>query len=119
MRQAGAMLSALDLARRIAADELNPAAVVDLCAAAIAAREREIAAFTVLDIDGARRRAEAAGAALAASPLRGLPVAIKDICDTADFRTEYGSPIYRGHRLAADAAVPILRNSLVDLPGGW
>ena len=33
------MLSALDLARRIEAGELTPAAVVDLCAQAIAAHE--------------------------------------------------------------------------------
>ena len=39
------MLSALGLARRIEAGELNPAAVVDLCAEAIAAREAEIGAF--------------------------------------------------------------------------
>jgi Asp-tRNA(Asn)/Glu-tRNA(Gln) amidotransferase A subunit family amidase len=99
------MLSALDLARRIEAGTLNPAAMLDLCAAAIAAREREIGAFTVLDIDGARRHAAIAGAALAASPLRGLPVGIKDVFDTADFPTEYGSPIYRDNRPATDAAV--------------
>lgn len=99
------MLSALDLARRIDQGALTPAAVVDLCAAAIAAREPEIGAFTVLDIEGARRQAASAAAALAATPLRGLPVGFKDIFDTADFPTEYGSPIYRGHRPAADAAV--------------
>jgi Asp-tRNA(Asn)/Glu-tRNA(Gln) amidotransferase A subunit family amidase len=42
---------------------------------------------------------------LAASPLRGLPVGIKDIMDTVDFPTEYNSPIYRGHRPVADASV--------------
>ncbi|MFL4967539.1 MAG: amidase [Xanthobacteraceae bacterium] len=99
------MLSALDLARRIEAGELTPAAVIDLCAAAIAARDGEIGAFVALDIDAARRRATDFAAALTAGPLRGLPVGFKDIFDTADFPTEYGSPIYRGHRPAADAAV--------------
>jgi len=99
------MLSALDLARRIDAGELTPAKVVDLCAAAIAACEPEVGAFVTLDIEGARRRAQAESAILSASPLRGLAVGIKDIFDTADFPTEYGSPIYRGHRPAADAAV--------------
>ena len=46
------MLSALDLARQIEAGALTPRAVVDMCAAAIAARESEIGAFTVLDIEG-------------------------------------------------------------------
>src|SRR5215208_816898 len=97
------MLSAVDLARRIERGELSSAAVVDLCAQAIAAREPEIGAFTALDIEAARRNAQASG--LARLPLRGLPVGMKDIFDTVDFPTAYGSPIYAGHRPKADAAV--------------
>jgi len=100
------MLAALDLARRIEAGALTPRAVVDLCAKAIAEREAEIGAFVVLDIDAARRLAERAG--LAQLPLCGLPVGVKDIYDTADFPTEYGSPIYAGHRPRADAAMVVL-----------
>jgi hypothetical protein len=37
-------------------------------------------------------------------PLHGLPVGVKDIIDTADLPTGYGSPIWRGHRPARDAA---------------
>jgi len=99
------MLSALDLARRVANGELAPAALVEICTAAIAAREDEIGAFTALDVEASRECARNDAAALAAAPLRGLPVGFKDIFDTADFPTEYGSPIYRGHRPAADAAV--------------
>jgi Asp-tRNA(Asn)/Glu-tRNA(Gln) amidotransferase A subunit family amidase len=106
------MLSALDLTRRIEAGELDPPAVVDLCAEAIAAREAEIGAFASLDLEGARRRAK--DATLAALPLRGLPVGLKDIIDTADFPTEYGTPIYQGNRPAADAAVV----SMVRRAGG-
>ena len=95
------MLSALDLARRIEAGELKPRAVVEMCAQAIAAREQEVGAFTVLDIEGARRTADA----LAAKPLHGLPVGMKDIFDTVDFPTSYGSPIYAGHRPKTDAAM--------------
>ena len=95
------MLSALDLARRIEAGELKPSAVIDRCAEAIAAREHEIGAFTVLDIDSARRAADG----LAAMPLRGLPVGMKDIFDTVDFPTAYGSAIYAGHRPKTDAAL--------------
>src|SRR5262249_30042355 len=58
-----------------------------------------------LDLEGARRIAEREGKALAAKPLRGLPVGIKDIFDTTDFPTEYGSPIYAGNRPSADAAL--------------
>ena len=51
------MLSALDLARRIEGGELTPRAAVELCAEAIAEREKDIGAFVTLDLDGARRAA--------------------------------------------------------------
>ena len=97
-----AMLSALDLVRRIETGELKPRAVVELCAEAIAEREPEVGAFVALDLDAARRSAE--DPRLAATPLRGLAVAFKDIFDTADFPTQYGSPIYSGYRPRADAS---------------
>jgi Asp-tRNA(Asn)/Glu-tRNA(Gln) amidotransferase A subunit family amidase len=100
------MLSALDLARRIEAGELTPRAALDLGAEAIAAREKEIGAFVALDLDAARRAAD--DKRVAATPLRGLTVAFKDIFDTADLPTQYGSPIYRGHRPGADASVVAL-----------
>ncbi|MCY4393623.1 MAG: amidase [Rhodospirillaceae bacterium] len=37
-------------------------------------------------------------------PLAGVPVGVKDIFATADYPTEYGSPIYKGYRPRADAA---------------
>jgi Asp-tRNA(Asn)/Glu-tRNA(Gln) amidotransferase A subunit family amidase len=100
------MLSALDLARAIEAGTLAPGAVVDLCADATARREAEIGAFVALDVAAARRSAEQAD--LPAKPLRGLPVGIKDIFDTADLPTQYGSPIYAGHQPKADAALVAL-----------
>jgi len=104
------MLSALDLARRVELGELTPRAVVELCAEAIAAREAEVKAFVTLDLDAARHVADAAG--LASLPLRGLPVAFKDIYDTAELPTQYGSPIYAGYRPRADAsAVVMTRNA--------
>jgi len=102
------MLSALDLARRIDAGALTPAAVIDLCAEAIAAREAEIGAFTALDIDAARRRAVKTTDALKATPLRGLPVGFKDLFDTVDFPTEYGTAIHAGHRPRADASLVVM-----------
>jgi Asp-tRNA(Asn)/Glu-tRNA(Gln) amidotransferase A subunit family amidase len=99
-------LSALDLARAIEAGTVTPGAVVDLCAEAIARHEPEIGAFAALDIAAARRGAVQAD--LPGTPLRGLPVGIKDIFDTADFPTEYGSPIYAGHRPKGDAALVAL-----------
>ena len=103
-------MPALDLVRRIEAGELTPRAVADLCAEAIGTREKEVGAFVALDLDAARRAA--ADPRLAATPLRGLPIAFKDIYDSADFPTEYGSPIYGGYRPRADAtAVALARRA--------
>ncbi|CAA0128684.1 Putative amidase AmiD [Starkeya nomas] len=38
-------------------------------------------------------------------PLAGLPVAVKDLFDTADMPTAYGSASYAGHRPVRDAAI--------------
>jgi Asp-tRNA(Asn)/Glu-tRNA(Gln) amidotransferase A subunit family amidase len=104
------MLSALDLVRRMEDGELTPRAAIELCAEVIAARENEVGAFVALDLDAARRAA--ADPHLAATPLRGLPLAFKDIYDTADFPTQYGSPIYAGYRPRADAtAVALARRA--------
>jgi Asp-tRNA(Asn)/Glu-tRNA(Gln) amidotransferase A subunit family amidase len=86
--------------------------VIDLCAEAIAAREADIGAFAHLDIARARQQAQASPDRLRAGALRGLPVGVKDIFDTAGLPTEYGSPIYAGHRPVADAAlVSLLRRA--------
>jgi len=100
------MLSALDLAGRTEHGDITPRAAIELCAAAIAAREPEIGAFVALDLDAARRAAD--DPRLAATPLRGLPMAFKDIFDTADFPTQYGSPIYKGYRPPADSTAVAL-----------
>jgi len=106
------LLSALDLARRVEAGELTPEGIVDLCAAAISAREDDVGAFTYLDVEGARAHARKDAARLSASPLRGLPVGLKDIYDTHDMPTEYGSAAYKGHRPASDAStVTMLRRA--------
>ena len=97
------MLSALDFARRLESGELTPALAVELCANSIAKTEGDVGAFVTLDLDGARKAAQAEG--LKGKPLRGLPVALKDIFDTADMPTEYGSKLYAGHRPKTDATM--------------
>jgi amidase len=49
--------------------------------------------------------------------LHGIPIGIKDIFDTYDMPTEYGSPIHAGHRPAVDAASVTLarRHGMVPL----
>ena len=110
------MLSALGLARAIEAGELTPAQVVDRCADPIAQREGEVGAFAALDVEGARKAAQAPGRK--DTPLRGLPVGLKDIFDTADMPTEYGSSIYPGHRPRYDASLVALIRRAGGIPIG-
>ena len=96
------MLSALDLAEALDAGDLSPSGVVELIAEAVEARESAICAFAHLDLDRLRMEARAARPA---GQLSGLPVAFKDIIDTAEMPTGYGSPIYAGWQPRADAAI--------------
>jgi amidase len=83
----GGTVSAEELVRAHLAriERVNPAvnAIVTVTAARALAAAR----------DADRRRAQ--GAAL--PPLHGLPIAHKDLVDTAGVRTTYGSPSYRDH----------------------
>jgi Asp-tRNA(Asn)/Glu-tRNA(Gln) amidotransferase A subunit family amidase len=97
------MLSALGLVRAIDGGEMTPAQALELCAEAIEAREAEIGAFAALDLDAARKAVQPPGAK--SKPLHGLPVGVKDIFDTADLPTEFGSTIYKGHQPKYDAAL--------------
>jgi Asp-tRNA(Asn)/Glu-tRNA(Gln) amidotransferase A subunit family amidase len=93
------MISLAELQRRIDADELSADAALAQSLEAIGAHEETIGAFA--------RRAENPRAA-STGPLRGIAVGIKDIIDTANLPTEMGSPIYRGFRPRADAAVVMM-----------
>ena len=73
------------------------------CLARIAQREPEVQAWEVMAQD-ALERARRIDAQPQRPLLCGVPVGIKDLIDTADLPTTYGSPIYAGHRPAADAA---------------
>ena len=75
----------------------------------IEAREPSIRAWAYLDKDGAMEAAARADAARRSGrslgPLHGLPVAVKDIIDTADMPTEFGARLHAGRRPSADATI--------------
>ncbi len=97
-------LAAREAAARIAAGELTAQALVQSCLERIAAREPAVGAWAYLDPDQAMAEARARDQAAARGPLHGVPIGVKDIMDTADMPTGYGSRAYRGFRPAADAA---------------
>ena len=102
-------LTALEAAERIAGGDLSAADYVDACLARIEATDDKVRAFIHLDPEEALRQARALderrrnGKPL--GPLHGVPVAIKDIFDTADYPTECGSPLLKGRRPTHDCTM--------------
>src|SRR5258706_9384103 len=97
-------LGALEAARRLAAREITAEQLARACLERIAERESTVGAWIHLDPDAVLAQARGLDAGAVRGPLHGLPIGVKDIIDTADMPTGYGSPIYAGHRPAADAA---------------
>jgi Asp-tRNA(Asn)/Glu-tRNA(Gln) amidotransferase A subunit family amidase len=97
-------LGACEVALRIAERKLTAEALVAACLDRIAAREGVVGAWQYLDPEQALAEARRRDRKPPRGPLHGVPIAVKDLIDTADMPTAYGSPIYRGHRPAADAA---------------
>lgn len=63
-----------------------------------------ILAFRSIDDAAVERRAKELDTATGGS-LRGVIVGVKDVIDTVDSPTGYGSPLFAGHQPSADAAV--------------
>ena len=102
-------LPATVLARLVESGELTAEAVMRSCLDRIAEREPVIRAWAHLDRDAALAAARASDKAGRGGFLKGVPFGIKDIFDTADMPTGYGSPIYTGCRpgfTASAASLP-------------
>ncbi|MBV9815520.1 MAG: amidase, partial [Alphaproteobacteria bacterium] len=101
-------LSATSLVRSIEGGELTAEAVLHSCFERIEEREPLLRAWSHLAAETALAAARAADKARLTTLLRGVPFGIKDIFDTADMPTTYGSPIYVGCRPASDASAAAL-----------
>ncbi|EFL90862.1 amidase [Ahrensia sp. R2A130] len=97
-----APLRAQDIARQIERGELSATAALRLGDEATAEREADLNIYSHRNPDTEPDK----------GPLAGIAVGVKDIFDTADALTCYGSPIYEDHVPAADAAlVSMLRRA--------
>lgn len=102
-------LTAADAARAVRDGTASSEELVAACLERIRQADSAIQAWAHLDpqhalaqarvFDQMRRAGEAIG------PLHGVPVGIKDIVDTADLPTEFGSLIHAGRTPAHDATV--------------
>ena len=102
-------LSSVEMRRRIGTKEISPVELVEASIARIEALNPAVNAIAATDF--ARARKIAMGVESAARKgeqlglLHGLPTGIKDLHETAGLLTTYGSPLYRSHVPAHDAAM--------------
>jgi Asp-tRNA(Asn)/Glu-tRNA(Gln) amidotransferase A subunit family amidase len=89
----------------------SPRALLETCLARIAERDGEVRAFVHLADKEARVAADAATQRYRAgrplSSIDGVPIALKDIFETADMPTGFGSPIFDGWSGGRDSAVAL------------
>jgi amidase len=98
---------AVALARMIRARELSAAELLEAVLARIEVVNPSVNAIVTLAVEQARATAADLDARAArgsfAGPLHGLPIAIKDVAETAGIRTTFGSPIFASYVPSFDA----------------
>ncbi len=101
-------LSINDLAPLLARGEVSPVEVTESLLGRIAQQDGSLNAYITVDEDGARAQAKEAEARLArgeATPLTGIPLALKDVIVTRGLRTTCGSRILENFVPPYDATV--------------
>src|SRR5215510_13672969 len=92
-------LSSVELRRRIGTKEISPVELLETCLERIEEVNPAVNAVTAMSLKRARQEAKAAETAArrgeALPLLHGLPTGIKDLEETQDLLTTYGSPLYR------------------------
>lgn len=81
---------------------MSVTADLEACLGRIAAQDGALKSFITVGADSARLAAAALDAAETRLPLHGLLLGVKDLADTAEMRTTYGSSLYANHRPASD-----------------
>ena len=96
---------ARDIAAASRCGDVTVVSTAEATLARIAEVDPTLEAFVAVDADAVLASARELDAMEPVGPLHGVPVALKDIIDTADLPTSYGSPIYAKHRPTSDAVV--------------
>ena len=106
-----AELTASQAAQEIASGNLTATALMESLLARVDERESVVKAWAHLDKDQALSAARASDTS-GSGPLKGIPLGVKDIIDTADMPSRYGSPIYKDNQPHSDATcVQMVRNA--------
>lgn len=96
--------TACELVQQISKNNLTVEQVARACLDHIAEREPTVQAWQHIDPTQVIQQAQLLDRGPARGVMHGVPVGVKDIIDTADLPTEYGTPIHVGHRPNKDAA---------------
>ena len=103
-----AALSLSEAAADIREGRITSAELVGDCLKRVEEVDAKVQAWAFLDRDHAMRQAEAADEhrrhGRDTGPLHGVPIGIKDIFDTGDMPTEFGSALWAGRTPRRDAA---------------
>jgi Asp-tRNA(Asn)/Glu-tRNA(Gln) amidotransferase A subunit family amidase len=101
-------LSLVDAAAGIREGRITSTELVEACLARVEEVDGKVQAWAFLDRDHALAQAKAADEhrmhGRPTGPLHGVPVGVKDIFDTGDYPTEFGSPLWAGRTPRRDAA---------------
>jgi Asp-tRNA(Asn)/Glu-tRNA(Gln) amidotransferase A subunit family amidase len=102
------MLSFHDVVAKFRAGADSPRAYLERCIERIDALDSFVMAFAFLNFERARKAADESGVRYKAGrplgPIDGMPVGIKDLIETYDMPTEFGSELFHGHQPLTDAA---------------
>ena len=86
----------------------TPRDYLERCLEKIVAIEEDVMAWEIVNTEPARAAADEAGARYkAGTPLSlvdGMPIGVKDLIETVDMPTEFGSVLFKGHQPLRDAA---------------
>jgi Asp-tRNA(Asn)/Glu-tRNA(Gln) amidotransferase A subunit family amidase len=112
----------LGAAADFASGKDSPRDFLERCIADLDTWEPRIGAFVTVNLASARaaadRSTERWRAGKPLSPIDGMPIGVKDIIETIDMPTQYGSPLFAGHRSERDSAsVAALREAGVVILG--
>jgi Asp-tRNA(Asn)/Glu-tRNA(Gln) amidotransferase A subunit family amidase len=104
-------LTACDALEGMAKRKLSAEELTRSCLARIEAYEPEIEAWAWLDGEAALATARRLDERGPSGPLHGIPLGVKEVIDTADMPTLYGSAIYDGWR-PTDAGCVMLKGDV-------
>jgi len=95
--------SVTEAVKAIKSGEITSEALVESCLRRIDLRESSVQAWKCIDTDLALSQARNLDTKEKTGALHGVPIGIKDIVDTDNLPTAYGSPIYSGHQPKVNA----------------